>query len=107
MLGTSKAAEMLLLNHKLSAHEAAKFNFVSEVYAGAEQDTQIWQRIQDFAKLPPGSISVSKRLMRRFEENALMAACEFEVDGLRKRFVSEEAQNAIVNFVSRKAKSKL
>lgn len=107
MLGSSKAAEMLLLNHKLSAYEALKFNFVSEVYAGADQNTQIWPRIQEFAKLPPGSISVTKRLIRRFDENALMAACEFEVDGLRKRFVSEEAQNAIVNFMSRKAKSKL
>lgn len=107
MLGSSKAAEMLLLNHKLSALEALKFNFVSEVYTPAERDTKIWPRIEEFAKLPPGSVRVSKRLMRRFDESALMAACEFEVAELRERFLTEEAQNAIVNFMSRKTKSKL
>lgn len=98
---------MLLLNHKLSALEALKFNFVSEVYAEAELDTKIWPRIKEFARLPPGSVRTSKRLIRRFDENALMAACEFELADLRQRFVTEEAQNAIVNFMSRKTKSKL
>lgn len=107
MLGSSKAAEMLLLNHKLSAHEALKFNFVSEVYARGEQDTKIWPRIQEFAKLPPGSVRVSKRLMRRFDETALMAACEHELVELRERRDTEEAQNAIVSFMNRKTKSKL
>lgn len=107
IMGPSKSAEMLLLNHKLNAHEALQFKFVSEVYAAAELDTKIWPRIQEFAKLLPGSVRISKRLMRRFDESSLLAACEFEVAELRGRLASDEAQNAMVNLMNRTAKTKL
>lgn len=98
---------MLLLNHKLSAQEALQFKFVSELYVAAELETKIWPRIKEIAKLPPGSTRISKRLMRRFDENSLMAACEFEVAELWERLASDEAQNAMVKLVSRTAKTKL
>lgn len=41
ILGSSKAAEMLLLDQKLSAQEALQFKFVSEVLTKAELETKL------------------------------------------------------------------
>lgn len=107
ILGSSKAFEMLLLSLKLSAREALQFKFVSDVYAAADLETKIWPRIQEFAKLPPLAMRITKKQMRHFDENKLMAACEFEVAELRERLGSAEAQNAMMNMMNRKAKADL
>lgn len=104
MLGKSKATEMLLLNHKLTAAEALKFNFVSEVFAPSELSTKLWPRIEDFSKLPKDSIRVSKKLMQRFDLVALEKACHDEMVELYKRQDSDEFANALINFMNRKSK---
>lgn len=95
---------MLLLNHKMSAEEAVRFNFVSEVVPRAELDTKLWPKIDAFAKLPPQSLLATKRLLRKFETNHLQNALNDELDQLYKCFESEEFINALGNFFSRKSK---
>lgn len=104
MLGTSKAAEMLLLNHKLSAREALQFGFLSELWSGNELETKIWPRIEEFSKLPKDSVRISKNLMKRFDTVALVAANENELVALKERSTSTEAMDAIISFMNRKAK---
>lgn len=103
ILGKSKANEMLLLNYKLSADEARQNNFVSEVYETQEVD-KIWAKIDEFANLPMGSLEATKHLVKRFEVEDLEKANNAEIEELQKRFMSEEAIEAIINFSTRKSK---
>lgn len=104
ILGTSKASEMLLLNHKMSADEALKFNFVSEVFTTSELSTKLWPRIDNFATLPKDSVRVSKHLLKKFDLAELERACDEEMVELYKRQDSEEFMNAVINFMNRKSK---
>lgn len=104
ILGTSKASEMLLLNHKMSAKEALNFNFVSEVFATSELLTKLWPRIENFATLPKNSMRVSKKLMKKFDIDTLEKVCDEEMAELYKCQDGEEFMNAVINFMNRKSK---
>lgn len=95
---------MLLLNHKLSAHEAHQFNLVSEVFKKSELDTVLWPKIESYSKLPIESVKASKKLIAKFEQNDLKAACESELEILYKRFETDEFMEAVANFMQRKSK---
>lgn len=102
ILGTSKANEMLMLNHKMSAQEAYTFGFVSEVY---KDDREIWKKLEQITRLGVGSIMSNKRLTRKFTIAELEAANLAESHELGLRFESEEALMAMMNFhQSRKSK---
>ncbi|XP_039447898.1 enoyl-CoA delta isomerase 2 [Culex pipiens pallens] len=104
LMGRSKAAEMLLLNHRMTAPEALRFNVVAELYKQEEFETKLWPRILRYGELPIGSIRASKQLMARFERDDLEEANKREVEALSKRWHTDEAMNAIINFMSRKSK---
>lgn len=104
LMGRSKASEMLLLNHRMTAQEALRFNVVAELYKQEEFAAKLWPRILKFGELPIGSIQASKQLMARFELADLEEANRREVEALSKRWHTDEAMNAIVNFMSRKSK---
>uniref|UniRef100_A0A1B0CMI3 Enoyl-coa hydratase/isomerase n=1 Tax=Lutzomyia longipalpis TaxID=7200 RepID=A0A1B0CMI3_LUTLO len=107
ILGKSKANEMLLLNHKLTAQEALQFNFVSEVFSMKDLNTKIWPRIEGFAKLPYKSIMTTKSLIKRFETEELEAANIVENEALGERITSEECIQAAMEFMQKKMKSSL
>lgn len=102
VLGKTKAYEMLMLNHKMYADEALRFNFVSEIFSGAELDGKIWPKIEQYARLPQQSMRACKRLSQ--EIDTLVTVCEMELDELGERQQSEEAINAVMAFFNRKSK---
>lgn len=104
IFGTSKAAEMLLTNYKMSAQEALEYNFVSEIFKDDELDSKIWPRIEKFAKLPKESMQVTKSLIKHNEVEVLDRVMVREIEALEKRWESEEFMNAIVQFMNRKSK---
>jgi len=104
ILGTSKATEMLTLNHKMSAKEAHEFKFVSEVYS---DEKVIWEKLKSIEMLPLGTIIANKKLMRRFTTQQLLEANRSEIAELALRFESEEALTALLNFQASKQKGKL
>lgn len=104
ILGTSKANEMLQLNHKLTAQEAYNFGFVAAVYKDV---SEVWKKLEQISDLPIGSIIANKKLTRKFTIEELEKANYAEADALSERFGSEEALMAMMNFQSRRAKSKL
>lgn len=95
---------MLLLNHKLSANEAYKFNLVSEVFKKSDLDTVLWPKLIASSELPIGSLCTTKKLMSVFEIKELEDSCDRELEELFKRFNSEEFMEAVVSFVTRKSK---
>lgn len=103
-MGKSKATEMLLLNHKLTANEALKFNLVSEIFKRDELNSILWPRIVNYSKLPVESLKVTKSLMVRFELKELESACEKELIELCKRFESQDFIDGVIRFMERKSK---
>lgn len=103
ILGFSKASEMLMLNHKLTAQEAVKYNFVAEIY---NNEQEVWEKLKQIDQLSLGSIKANKKLLRKFTINELEEANKLEIEELARRANSEEALLAIMRF-SQVKKSKL
>lgn len=103
ILGNSKANEMLLLNHKMSAEEALQFNFVSKVYDPRESG-KVWEEIEKLSELPLESIKVTKGLIKKYDLKVLDEVNKMEATELVERFASEEAMEAIINFNTKKHK---
>jgi Delta3-Delta2-enoyl-CoA isomerase len=106
ILGTSKANEMLMLNHRMTAREAERYGFVAHVYKDVRE---VWERLKQIKNLPIGSIMANKNLTRKFTIQELEAASMAEAEELGRRFESEEFFAALMSFqeAKKKAKSKL
>lgn len=105
ILGTSKANEMLNLNHKMSAKEALAFGFVSHVY---KNEQEIWDKLKQIEELPLGSILANKNLTRKFTISELENANKSEIEFLTERMLSGDALAAMLKFQeTRQSKSKL
>lgn len=104
LMGRSKASEMLLLNYRMSAPEALQFNVVAELFKQEDFEKKLWPRILKYGELPIGSVMATKQLMKRFEIDELEKANRNEVDTLAKRWHTEEAMQAVMNFMTRKSK---
>lgn len=105
ILGTSKANEMLMLNHRMPAREAERYGFVALVYTDVQE---VWDRLKQIKDLPIGSIIANKSLTRKFTIKELEAASAAEAEELGRRFESEEAFTALMSFQqAKKTKSKL
>lgn len=103
-MGKSKASEMLLLNHKMSAAEAYKFGFVSDVYKKSELDTVLWPKLREHSKLPRESLRVIKKLMNQNQIDILEKSCDQELEELSKRYETTEFIEAVGRFMNRKSK---
>ncbi len=88
----------------MTANEAHKFNFVSEVFTTSELATKVWPRVENFATLPKNSMRVSKKLMKKFDLDQLERVCDEEMIELYKCQEGEECMNAVINFMNRKSK---
>lgn len=104
ILGKSKASEMLLVNHQLSAAEALQFGLISKVYKRSELDTLLWPKLVEFSQLPRESLCTTKRLMSKFQVDKLEKVCDIELQELYKRMESEEFMQAVATFMQRKSK---
>ncbi|KAI8039026.1 enoyl-CoA delta isomerase 2 [Drosophila gunungcola] len=107
ILGRSKASETLLLSEPLSAQEAYQFNFVSRIFKASQLDSVVWPKLRQYSELPQNSLLQGKRLVKEgFLEN-LLKANEAECKQLLLQFQHSEFAQAIMDFASRKIKSKL
>ncbi|XP_052012815.1 enoyl-CoA delta isomerase 2 isoform X1 [Apodemus sylvaticus] len=104
MMGSAKAAEMLLFGKKLTAREAWAQGLVTEVFPENTFETEVWTRLKTYTKLPPNAMRISKELIRKNEKEKLHAVNAEECTTLQARWLSEECINAIMSFVTRKPK---
>lgn len=103
ILGKSKASEVLLLNHKLTAQEAYQFNFVSKVIPHNEINNFI-QSLKQFGQLSPNSVKITKNLITRNFKHILKECNTVECNQLIECSQSEEFINNVMKFMSRKSK---
>lgn len=104
IMGSSKAAEMLLFGKKLTAQEACAQGLVTEVFPDSTFQKEVWARLKAYSKLPPNAMRISKQIIRNREKEKLHTVNAEESSVLRERWQSDECMNAIASFLSRKAK---
>uniref|UniRef100_A0A8C5PBP7 Enoyl-CoA delta isomerase 2, mitochondrial n=1 Tax=Leptobrachium leishanense TaxID=445787 RepID=A0A8C5PBP7_9ANUR len=104
IMGPGMAAEMLLFNKKLTAHEACNARLVTEVFPDDRFQSEVWTRLKAYAKLPKNCIAASKQLIRDVEREKLHDVCDKECELIDKRTNSKESSDAIKNFFKNKAK---
>ncbi|CAO2595757.1 Enoyl-CoA delta isomerase 2 [Lemmus lemmus] len=103
IMGSAKAAEMLLFGKKITAREACAQGLITEVFPDSTFEKEIWTRLKAYAKLPPNSMRISKQLIRKNEKEKLHAVNAEECTTLKAMALSEEYINAIMSFLSRKS----
>merc|ERR1712198_146015 len=103
MMGPQNAKEMLMFGRKLTAEEAQRQGLVARIYPHDSLD-QAWAQVYKWAKLPPGAMTTAKALIRDPVRKQLHKANETECKVLSERLKSDEAIEAIINFLSRKSK---
>jgi len=59
---------MLLFNKKISAAEACKLGLVTEVFPDQSFQTEVWERINSYAKFPKG-VSLVRVLLGSVSSN--------------------------------------
>ncbi|XP_039725357.1 enoyl-CoA delta isomerase 2 isoform X1 [Pteropus medius] len=104
MMGPAKAKEMLIFGKKLTAGEACARGLVTEVFPDSTFQTEVWTRLKAYSKLPPNAMRVSKQIIRNMEKEKLHAVNAEEVSVLQERWLSDECINAVMNFLSKRAK---
>ncbi|XP_007522269.3 enoyl-CoA delta isomerase 2 isoform X1 [Erinaceus europaeus] len=104
IMGSSKAAEMLIFGKKLTAGEACAQGLVTQVFPDSTFQKEVWTRLKAYSKLPPNAMRISKEIIRKNEKEKLHAVNAEECNVLLSRWQSDECMNAVVNFLSRKAK---
>ncbi|XP_068413827.1 enoyl-CoA delta isomerase 2 [Eschrichtius robustus] len=104
MMGPSKATEMLVFGKKLTAREACTQGLVTEVFPDSTFQKEVWVRLKAYSKLPPNAMRISKQVIRNREKEKLHTINAEESSILQERWLSDECMNAIVNFLSKKAK---
>jgi len=103
MMGPQNASEMLMFGKKLTAEEAVRQGLVARVYPHNSLN-QAWDQVYQWAKLPPGAMASAKALIRAPVKGQLHKANQTECNVLTERFKTDEAIEAIINFLSRKSK---
>lgn len=103
MMGPQNASEMLMFGRKLTAEEAVRQGLVARVYPH-DSLNQAWDQVYQWAKLPPGAMAAAKALIRAPVRKQLHKANDTECNVLTERLQSDEAIEAIINFLSRKSK---
>ncbi|KAM6185483.1 enoyl-CoA delta isomerase 2 [Rhynchocyon petersi] len=104
IMGSAQAAEMLIFGKKLTAKEACAQGLVTEVFPDGTFQKEVWTRLKAYSKFSPNAMRISKQLIRNVEKEKLHAVNSEECRTLQSRWLSDECANAVMNFLSRKAK---
>lgn len=105
LMGHGAAAEVLLMGKQLSAQEALERRLVAGVFSPEQLMGVLQSAAKTAASLPQGSLISSKSILRQgMGLDMLRRANEAECALLRERWASEECQQAIMAFMSRKQK---
>jgi enoyl-CoA hydratase/carnithine racemase len=97
--GRRAATELLLLGRPFGAEAAKEFGLVSEVVPPGEVLAAAEKAVAELAAKPAAAIRAAKRLLRAPHEDRLRAAIDAEIEVLKERIRSAEAQAAFAAFL--------
>lgn len=99
VMGHVRAAELLLLGGKFGPDKALAYGIVNGVVPDADLDAHALAKARELAALPPASVRLSKALMKRPHQAALVAAMTEEGAEFVQRLQSPEAIEAFTAFM--------
>ncbi|XP_049862516.1 enoyl-CoA delta isomerase 2-like isoform X1 [Schistocerca gregaria] len=103
IMGTSKAGSMLYFNYQMDAKEAYTCGLVSHLFKTNDLPN-VLQKLEEASTLPVKSLMANKKLMRKWDQDALHRANELESQQLEERIASEDCVNAIIKFMQSRNK---
>ncbi|ODM96736.1 Enoyl-CoA delta isomerase 2, mitochondrial [Orchesella cincta] len=104
IMGYSKANNMLLFCHKLTAKEAQECGFVTRVFPSESFAESCKKLIDAYVQLPTEPMLQAKELIRAPEREKLKQICAYEMDLVIDSIDSPHVRSNIDNFFARKKK---
>lgn len=101
LMGRTKAAEKLLLGDPITPLEAVNCGLANAVFPAAEVLARARQQAERFLTMPPEAVRAAKRLLRRPDHAAVLAAIEAESVVFAQHLRSAETKQAIQAFLNR------
>lgn len=101
--GPRLAAELLLYGNAFDAEKAARAGLVNEIVPDAEVHEIATSRAEEIAALPPGSVQLTKQLLRSPFASQTREVIESESRQFLARLRSAEAKEALNAFVEKRA----
>jgi len=102
LIGHQRAAEIFLLGQPFSAQTAHEIGIVNCVCPEEKLMATALEKARQIAAQPLGALCLTKALMKRGREAALMAAIKEESIEFGKRLISPEAKEAFQAFLERR-----
>eukprot|EP01084_Bolivina_argentea_P049935 91816_1 len=103
IMGKSKANEVLMMGKKLTAKDAERYNFVSEVFPKERFMDIVMDKAYKFAnEIPTNGVQEFKKLKRELMKDVYNKVQQKELKLLSKLLVSPEAISIAMKFLNRK-----
>lgn len=105
LAGRRAAARYLLLGEAFGADAAAEFGLVSHVVASGGLAQALADTVAALLAKPPEALRLTQALLRREDNDALLARIELENGHFSERLASDEVKQAVAAFFAAKAKA--
>lgn len=103
VMGLPRATEILVMGRKLSATEAREWGLVNDVFESSEFQAKFAEKVKLAASMPPKASAASKAILRGKMLADLNAANDEECALIKKAWLGQECQAAVMKFLTRKS----
>ena len=106
MLGSRRAAELLMLGEAFSAEKARDCGIVNQVLDPDDLEALAWAKAEQLAAKPPEALRQTKMLLRRGTALVVEDTMAIELEMIGQRLVSDEVRGIMQAFFARPRKGK-
>ena len=103
LMGHQRAFALLVMGERFSAEQAQQAGLVNEVVASDELEAHAMGAAERLASKPPEALAISRKLIRG-DRDEIVARILEESEHFKGRLKSDEARNAFMAFMQKKAK---
>jgi enoyl-CoA hydratase/carnithine racemase len=101
LIGTPRAAEMLLLGEPISAHMAWEFGLLNNVFRDDDLLPEVFAQARKLAQQPPDAVRLTKRLLKASRLKSVQETIAAESEYFAEMLNSPEFADAFAAFFSR------
>ena len=103
LMGHQRAFALLVMGERFSAEQAQQAGLVNEVIASDDLEAHAMGAAESLASKPPEALAISRKLIRG-DRDEIVARILEESEHFKGRLKSDEARNAFMAFMQKKAK---
>ena len=102
LIGHHLASEIFLLCDFMTAEEAYRIGFVNKVFPDEELMEKVLELANRLAEKPPGSVRLTKQLLKRYSADIIMEQKGEEFKNLARKVRSREAREVFKAFFEKR-----